>query len=261
MIRLVICDVDGTMLDETERIPDKIGELSELIKRKKVLFTIASGREYSQVEELERVLDIQIPIIMCNGTAARSRMGFVWCESIPGPILRELVERADRHGMTVVLSMPDGEFAYRKTAFVEQTIREYGRFGNILVPSGDGWDQVSVQKVLIIDKEHGDGYGEILKFLEEYGEKVTWVDFGDSIDVVPKGCTKASGVRRLSEKLGIGLEEIMALGDSYNDMEMLAEVGLGVAVNNAVDSLKARADYTCEGTYIDGVIEAIDKFC
>lgn len=261
MIRMVVSDVDGTMLDETEKIPDRMKDLSELIQKKGILFTIASGREYSQVEELERILKIQVPIIMCNGTAARHKDSFAWCESIPAQTLQEIVENADRYGMTIILSMKDGEYAYRKTKFVEQTIREYGRFGKMLELPEQGWGRLSVQKVLIINKDHKEGYPNLLKLLEKHDRELTWVDFGDSLDIVPKGCTKASGLRRLSEKLGVGMDEVLALGDSYNDMEMLQEAGIGAAVNNAVDELKEKADYTCRGNYIEGVIEAIEKFC
>ncbi len=261
MIKLVVSDVDGTMLDETERIPEEIRDLTELIARKNVLFTIASGREYSQVKELEKLLNIRIPIIMCNGTAARHKDHFLWCETIDHKALRQIVTKADAYDMSVVLSMPSGEFAYRKTEFVEKTILQYGRFGNILRITDDDWDNLSVQKILIMNEEEKPGYKEVLELLQTFDDCLTWTDFGTSLDIVPKGCTKASGVIRLSESLGIELSEVMALGDNYNDIEMLTEVGLGVAVNNAVDDLKASADYICKGKYIDGVIEAIDKFC
>ncbi|MBS6645861.1 MAG: HAD family phosphatase [Clostridiaceae bacterium] len=261
MVRLVISDVDGTILDETEHIPERIADLEKLIQKKKILFTIASGREYSQVRELEELLKIQIPVILCNGTAARSGDDFSWCESIPPDIVETIVDSADGYGMSVILSLPDKECVVRKTSFVEQTIEQYGRFGEILDLNGKGWPSVSVQKILIIERNNPRAYEKMLEILRRYESQITFVDFGGSIDIVPKGCTKASGVRKLSEKLGIDLAEVMALGDSYNDLEMLEIVGLGVAVNNAVDQLKSRADYICCEKYVDGVIEAIEKFC
>ena len=260
MIRLVVSDVDGTMLDETEQIPEKINDLRQLIGEKKVLFTIASGREYSQVKRLQELLDIRIPVILCNGTAARDERQFYWCESIPADILEDVISQADEAGMSVIVSLPDKEYAVRKTAFVEQVVKQYGRFGDILDLSRRGWDSVSVQKILIIDKGNPQAYRQMLEMLEGYRSRITF-DFGGSVDIVPEGCTKASGIRKLSKHLGIELNQVMALGDSFNDLEMLKTAGIGVAVNNAVEELKEQAGYVCQGRYIDGVIEAIRKFC
>lgn len=261
MFRLVVSDVDGTMLDETERIPKQIGDLKKLIREKNVMFTIASGREYSQVEKLVDLLNIQIPVILCNGTAARSKDEFIWCDSIPADIVETIVGKADDYGMSVILSLPDRECVVRKTSFVKRTIEQYGRFGEVLDLKGRGWPSVSVQKILIIERDNSKSYEEILKILHHYEDRVAVINFGGSIDIVPKGCTKGSGVQKLSRKLGIALSEVMALGDSYNDLEMLETVGLGVAVNNAVDRLKEQADYICCEKYMEGVIEAIEKFC
>lgn len=261
MIRLVVSDVDGTMLDETEIIPDKISELAELIEKKNVLFTIASGREYSQVKELEKRLNIQIPIIMCNGTAARHLNEFAWCESIPSDLVKQICELADKQEMTVVLSLPDAEYAYRKTPFVEKTIVTYGRFEKILNTEKTPWSELSVQKLLLINDTQKYDFTDLYKVLEQYENQLTWVDYGRSMDIVPKGCTKAAGVARLASILGIPEKEIMAVGDSFNDLEMLKQAGVGVAVNNAVEKLKDTADYVCREKYLDGVMEAVEKFC
>lgn len=261
MIKLVVSDVDGTMLDETEVISDKIQELADLIREKKVLFTIASGREYSQVEELERRLQIQVPIIMCNGSAARHGGKFVWCDAIPVQTAKEITELVDGQDMTVILSLPDAEYAYRRTPFVEKTIKTYGRFEKMLdIPGGD-WREISIQKILIINDDGLCDFSELYRLLGKFESQLTWVDYGRSIDIVPKGCTKAAGVTRLAKILHIPTEHIMAVGDSYNDLEMLRQVGVGVAVNNAVEELKQTADYVCKQKYLDGVLEAVRHFC
>ncbi len=261
MIRLVVSDVDGTMMDETENIPYQISELKALIEEKGVLFTIASGREYSQIAELEELLEIKIPVIMCNGTAARNKSGYCWCETMNPEIAKYIIEKADQYGMTVILSMPDGEFAYRRTAFVEQTIKQFCRFGNTLSLKDKSWRELSIQKILIIDKDQHPEFKDLLLLLDTYKNDLTYVSFGTSIDIVPKGCNKASGIRKLAALLDINMNEIMAIGDGHNDIEMVRESGIGVAVNNAADELKACADYACSGKYIDGVMEAIRKFC
>lgn len=261
MIKMVVSDVDGTIMDESEKMPSEIDELRDLIKEKKILFTIASGREYTQVRDLEKRLDIQLPIIICNGTAARTENEFIWCDSIPNETVLEICREADQLDMSVILSLPDNEYAIRKTPFVLETIETYGRFGNILPIEEIEKGKVRVQKILIIEKKKEEICRKMAEFLKRYEESLSVVDYGTSFDIVPKGCTKASGMQRLLKRLDISEEDVMAVGDSFNDLEMLEYAKVGAAVNNAADELKENADYVCEKKYIQGVMEAIQKFC
>ena len=261
MIKMVVSDVDGTIMDESEKMPVEIDSLRDLIKEKKILFTIASGREYTQVRELEKRLDIRLPIIICNGTAARTENEFIWCDSIPNETVLEICRKADEWDMSVILSLPDNEYAIRKTPFVLETIETYGRFGNILPIEELEKGTFKVQKILLIEKKREDICRKMAKFLKQYEGQLSVVDYGSSFDIVPKDCTKASGMQRLLKILNISSEEVMAVGDSYNDLEMLESAKVGAAVNNAADELKKKADYVCDGKYICGVMEAIQRFC
>ena len=62
-------------------------------------------------------------------------------------------------------------------------------------------------------------------------------------EIVNPGVSKAEGLRRLAEKLGIAIEDTMAIGDSYNDLPMLKAAGHSVAMGNAVPEVKAVCDY------------------
>ena len=80
------------------------------------------------------------------------------------------------------------------------------------------------------------------------------------MDVMPKSCTKEKGARLLADILGVSMDEIMAIGDNANDIGMIREVGIGVAVANGTDSLKEVADYVADQPGVDGVTEAVDRF-
>lgn len=79
-------------------------------------------------------------------------------------------------------------------------------------------------------------------------------------DVVAKGCTKAVGIDRIIEHYGIALEETMAFGDGGNDIAMLQHVGVGVAMGNAMDDVKASADYVTTSVDEDGIAVALRHF-
>jgi len=79
-------------------------------------------------------------------------------------------------------------------------------------------------------------------------------------EILPKGVNKASGLKALAEHLGIPREQIMAIGDENNDIEMIEYAGLGVAMGNAPDSIKALADVTTTSNEEDGVATAIKRY-
>ena len=81
------------------------------------------------------------------------------------------------------------------------------------------------------------------------------------IEIMPKGVNKASSLALLCRRLGIAQSEVMACGDNTNDAEMVSWAGTGVAVANAIDSLKKTASYVCRAERSLGVAEAIEKFC
>ena len=82
----------------------------------------------------------------------------------------------------------------------------------------------------------------------------------NNIEVNALGVNKGIGLLKLGELLGIKREEIMACGDGMNDLEMIREAGLGVAMANAVQEVKDAADFVTDSNEKDGVAKAIEMF-
>ena len=106
--------------------------------------------------------------------------------------------------------------------------------------------------------------------VSEYHEKIIQEKFGEQleiyrssdyfIEVMPKGMDKAASIKVLIEKLGIARENTIACGDGFNDLAMIRFVGVGVAMENAVDAVKAEADYITGSNNHDGIVQVIEKF-
>ena len=77
---------------------------------------------------------------------------------------------------------------------------------------------------------------------------------------MPCGVSNVTRVGQRASLLNIPLEEGLAIGDDINDIEMLTEAGIGVAVNNAIQCAKDASDHITEARYTSGVIEAIRRF-
>ncbi len=78
-------------------------------------------------------------------------------------------------------------------------------------------------------------------------------------DIVPRGQDKVRGIRRVCEEIGASPGEILAFGDGGNDVAMLRFAGVGVAMGNASDAVKAHADMVCPAVDDDGILWAVDK--
>jgi Cof subfamily protein (haloacid dehalogenase superfamily) len=80
------------------------------------------------------------------------------------------------------------------------------------------------------------------------------------LEIIPLGTSKGAGLAWLLDHLGIPAEEVLALGDAENDVEMLRLAGIGVAMANAMPMVKAAADYIVSSNDQDGVAEALERF-
>lgn len=110
------------------------------------------------------------------------------------------------------------------------------------------------------------GKPEALKALKENLEKQLGQQLSMRIlydcllEVLPKGVDKGSSLAFLIQDLGLAKEEVIAVGDSYNDLGMLEIAGLGVAMANATEAIKRTADYVTKSNNEDGIYHLLDKF-
>ena len=96
--------------------------------------------------------------------------------------------------------------------------------------------------------------------INKYRELVIYHVSGENLyDIGAAGCTKGNGVKDLASFFFVQAAEIVAFGDDFNDVEMLREYGIGVAVANAIDEAKAAADYTCDTNDNDGVAKWLEE--
>lgn len=119
--------------------------------------------------------------------------------------------------------------------------------------------QKPVDKVQALFKNREEKEQAFLEVWEIPGTEPTGA-LENNIEVNAYGVNKGLGLLKLGELLGITREEIMACGDGMNDLEMLREVGFGVAMENAVQPVKDAADYVTDSNENDGVAKAIVKF-
>lgn len=262
-MKLMVSDIDGTLIDDDRKLPADISLLADCIARcrDRVIFTIASGRIHCRIQEVVDALGITAPVIGCNGASAGSADGFLWNELLPPASVREAMLLADASGMSLVRTDGLTEWAWRKTPWIADLMDNYGRYDGVQPIAPSDWPQARLQKLLIHDTAGSGKLPQVRALLEQHAQSVTVVQYGsDTLDVMPANCSKGAAVLRLAHRLGIAQQDIIAVGDHSNDVEMIKAAGVGAAVANANDELKAAADYLCERPLHHGVLEALEKF-
>jgi len=262
MIKLVVSDLDGTLIDRDEALSDRAVAMTERLKERGVLFTIATGRVESMADSYVRRLNIDIPYIASNGATIIHGSRIVQRNRIPIGGLRDLLLTADGMGMSVIYTIEGIEFVLRTTPWIAAQRERFNRYHSESFIADDDWHTLLIDKVTVMDDIRDGRIGSIDELCRGLPELYCSTRYTDkAIEIVDRGSNKGTALQSVAAMLGIGTHEIMAIGDHQNDVEMLALAGVGVAVANGTEAAKAAADYVCGSCCIEGVLEAVDKFC
>lgn len=245
MIRLVVTDVDGTIVGKDEVLHEEMISYVKLVKEKQLQFTIATGRTKEMAEGYARQLGIDIPYIACNGGMLIKDGKTLSSKTMPLWDLREIFKVADSLGMSLLYDALGKEQANGEMAtFTEEE-----------------WKSLRLNKVYIEAATRDGSIGAIEKLCQKLPSAFSYKRYGDkAIDILPRGATKENGIRKLAASLNLTMDEVLFVGDDLNDVEAIEEAGVGVAVVNAQPAAKEKADYVTKERCYLGVMEAADRF-
>lgn len=261
MIKLVVTDVDGTIVGKDEILHEEMITFAKELKEAGIWYTIATGRVEGLVFDYIKKMGIEIPYIACNGGTLVQGEKIIERNTIPLRELRELMELADKMEMSLMYSMDGVENAYRETPYVVQQQKEFGRYLKPRRVIEEEWGILQVDKVIVMSKVRDGSIGKIEELCRRLPKEIGYKRYADkSIDILSKESTKEMGVEKLAGYMNIRMEEVLFAGDDLNDIEIIKKAGVGVAVKNAQEPVKKAADYIAQQECYKGVIEAVKKF-
>ena len=245
--KAIVSDIDGTLVPiiphalPSQKVTKKIKELRE----KGIIFSLASGRPYYLLEYLEKHLSLDTPTIADNGAViVDAKNGSVlWERNLANEEAREIVSMVKKNTL-IRLSCDSCNLENPKSIP-----------GNIKVRKISVHDMThEVADKLVKEVENKFKNLAIVKAASYKGNDLTDVYFSNV------EATKQHALLVYAKLLGISPKEIIGVGDGYNDFPLLMACGLKVAMGNAVNELKAIADYIAPSQDEDGIIDVIDKF-
>lgn len=261
-IKMIVSDVDGTLVDSSEKIPQELVDVVRRCQDAGIIFALATGRTNELAAPFVEALGITGPCVEANGAYILQQGKCVVEHGFTLNPIKDIVQLAHNMGLTVTLSDTKFERATRLTDYVKEHQEFGGRFKELLPIEQIDWENDHFHKVMFMDENHTGNIIKIRTMLEPYANTYWITRYSDTaVEIGPKDCNKASGVRELAKLMNIDIADVMACGDFWNDYEMVSQVGWGVAVGNAMEELKKVAKYVAKARYALGVVEAINALC
>ncbi|MBO4864806.1 MAG: Cof-type HAD-IIB family hydrolase [Eubacterium sp.] len=249
MKKIVFFDVDGTLLTVgSSVVPESTVRAIEELQRNDIGVVLCTGRHPLELKQLDLLKYPFDGFVLLNGQLVLdSGMDVISARTIEGLDKEELISLFERHEAPMILVEKDRLFMNYHDKYVVQVQNDIA------------------SPVYEIDEHHGApvfmstifvGRGEEKNFTNLVCSR--WHDHAMDIFLPDGG--KVYGIKKFMERERLGTESIIAFGDGDNDIEMLKFAGLGVAMGNAPDNVKAEADYVTDRVECDGIWKALKHF-
>ena len=258
-IKLIFCDMDGTLLDDNGNLPPDFDEVMGEVIRRGAIFAPTSGRQYTAlVRQMEAYAD-EFVFISENGTfAARHDRELFSSVMDKGEVLRILSAGEKIPGAYPVLC--GKRMAYVTDAF-RPYLREMERFftENKIVPDlKETAEREPIIKVAYCDADRADAERTIYPGLQKLrGPVHVALSSNYWVDIMNPGANKGAAVKKLLPILGVPPENSAAFGDYLNDIEMLRAVKYGYAMENSHPEVFSAAKYRAESNAAHGVTKKL----
>lgn len=252
----IFFDIDGTLWDRENVIPESTKIAMEELHKNGHLTFMCSGRSRIMIKgDHLHALGFDGILAGC-GTYIEYKEEVKLAVELEPEVLRKAIRILQKNNMPILIEginelfMDDDLIKTSYGSYLKKLLEEwaYPLDGNEEV-----WRGSKISTLI-----NGADYHTVMgQLCEEYD----FMDHsGHVIELVPKGYSKASGIKAVCEMLGIAHEETYAFGDSINDVDMLEYVAHGVAMGNGTEAAKAAADYVTTDIHEDGIYNALKYY-
>lgn len=256
MKKAVFFDIDGTIWNEQMQIPQSTIEAVRALREAGHYAFLCSGRSRSNIRS-PRLLEIGFDgIVAACGADIEFRGEKVYEKLLSKEEVEHALSVIEKHHISVVLEGPQyvyvNEDEFTEDPFIDYLRRELGED----VRPIRGTREYQVNKMSAATNG-----ADIDQVREELGSAFEVIVHNPGlIEIIPRGITKATGIGKMCELLGIQGEATYAFGDSPNDLEMLGFVAHGIAMGNAASAVRQAADYVTSDIMADGIRNGLQHY-
>ncbi|CAN8284311.1 unnamed protein product [Cochlearia groenlandica] len=268
----IFCDMDGTLLNSKSQISEANAKALKEATRRGLKVVIATGKSRPGAIRILKMADLagsdgiaseSSPGVFVQGLLVYGRQGKeVYRGNLDRDVCRESCLYSLEHGIPLIAFSQDRCLTLFDHPLVDSLHKIYNEPKAEVISSVDQLiAEADIQKVIFMDTTKG-----VSSVIRPYWSKATGDRANvvqaqsDMLEIVPPGTSKGNGVKMLLNHLGVSADEIMAIGDGENDIEMLELASFGVAMSNGAEKTKAVADVIGVSNDQDGVADAIYRF-
>lgn len=284
MIKLIAVDMDGTLVNSQHQISETNVAAIKAAQSQGIEFIITTGRSYEDAAPQVEAVNLECNYLVMNGSELRNSKGeIIQSLYLEQKLVSEIVTELADLGLFIELYTTGGTFspsdsevskwavatkinnfhpevsleegyAEAENHFLYQNIRHISSLNDIFE------NDFEVGKIISFSPKKA-LLANLRKTLPQRFPVNVTGSFAINLEITNPLGDKGEALKRYAQKQGIDLQEIMTIGDSYNDLGMLSsEFGYPVAMGNAIPEVKAQAKYLTESNNADGVGKAINRF-
>ncbi|AHV98847.1 Cof-type HAD-IIB family hydrolase [Paenibacillus sabinae] len=238
--RLLALDMDGTLLNDEQLItPETVKWIHKAVDAG-IHVCLSTGRSFDSAYPYAEQLGLKTPMVTVNGSEVWRAPHELYRRSLMDPqLVKQMHAIAAKAGIWYWAYAVDG--VYNKESWDGDIDgREWLKFG--------------------YHTEDNEIRHQVLLKLQDMGGLEITNSSPYNLEINPLGVNKAAGIKEVCGLLGIKMEEVVAVGDSLNDLAAIQQAGLGVAMGNAQDTVKEEADAVTSSNNEDGIAEVIRRF-
>lgn len=256
MIKLIASDMDGTLLNEHDKIDEEFFHVLNQLKEKNILFVAASGRQYFNLLDKFSKVKNDVIYVAENGSYIVFEEEEIYSCKLDKNVVKSLVDlgRQLEDCEIIVCGKNSAYIEKNYEKFINQVKRYYMKYE--VVSSLDEIED-DILKVTICDFR-GASENSNKVFTSAYGNKLQIALSGELwLDIINRDVNKGVAIKLLQEKFNIKPEETMVFGDYFNDIEMFNSAYYSYAMENAPSEVKKHSRFTTKSNRDNGVLEVI----
>jgi len=259
MFKLLVTDVDGTLLDHQSRLTELNKKAIKDCIRAGIQVIIATGKSFPSITDLIKEFDLQLPQITLGGAVTITPEGKVIdFVTIPEKIYHEIIDIVRAKGYEPLIATADGKIYYQKFVPGMKNVMDIGeklyKADNI---KKNEFAKHAVSIFLSIAADDPlDSY-----IRKEFGQRMLVVRSGKYFfDILNIKASKGNALKNIMKRLNISKNEVISFGDSQNDISLFRESGFSIAVKNSYPELIEVADAITDENHKSGLGKAIYKY-
>jgi hypothetical protein len=272
-VRLIAIDIDGTLLDSKFQVSETNLAALRRAHSLGVEIALATGRRYTFALPVARLLGFDVAMISSNGAVTRTSSGELFHRDLlPMTTALELVEHMTEFRKNLVITFDGGDIGSmiletldELNPSIKKWLEQNSQYLHFFTPIERGLTRNPIQamfcgrvKPMVAAEAQLKKNPALLTCITllktQYDERDLCM-----LDILNKGCTKGAALRRWADSCGYAPAEVMAIGDNYNDIEMLEFAGQPYIMGNATGELRGRGWRTTLGNDENGVAIAVES--